>query len=152
MASKRVTVFGGSGFLGRQIVKSLAAEGTTVRVAVRYPERASFIERLGRNGQIELVRANIWDESTVARAVKLASATTPCQDRQHRLIHIYHDLQPPVPGRGRCLLASLLARTTHSAIAICPLEILAYPMVTRLKVRSGYASVFRSENRWHLNG
>ncbi len=38
MASKRVTVFGGLGFLGRQIVKSLAAEGTDVRVAVRHPE------------------------------------------------------------------------------------------------------------------
>ncbi len=70
MASKRVTVFGGSGFLGRQIVKSLAAEGTNDRVAVRHPERASFIERLGRDGQIELVYANVWDESTVARAVK----------------------------------------------------------------------------------
>ena len=52
MASRRVTVFGGSGFLGRQIVKSLAAEGTNVRVAVRHPKRASFIERLGRDGQI----------------------------------------------------------------------------------------------------
>ena len=41
MASKRVTIFGGSGFLGRQIVKYLAAEGTNVRVAVRHPERAS---------------------------------------------------------------------------------------------------------------
>ena len=70
MASKRVTVFGGSGFLGRQIVKSLAAEGTNVRVAVRHPERASFIERLGRDGQIELVRANVWEESTVVRAMK----------------------------------------------------------------------------------
>ena len=38
MASKRVTVFGGSGFLGRQIVKCLAAEGTNVRVAVRHPD------------------------------------------------------------------------------------------------------------------
>ncbi len=70
MASKRVTVFGGSGFLGRQIVKSLAAEGTSVRVAVRHPERASFIARLGRDGQIELVHADVWEESTVARAVK----------------------------------------------------------------------------------
>ena len=69
MASKRVTVFGGSGFLGREIVKSLAAEGMNVRVAVRHPERASFLERLGRGGQIELVRADVWDESTVAQAV-----------------------------------------------------------------------------------
>ena len=70
MASKRVTVFGGSGFLGRQIVKSLAAEGVSIRVAVRHPERASFLKRMGRDGQIELVRANVWEESTVARAVK----------------------------------------------------------------------------------
>ena len=74
MASKRVTVFGGSGFLGRQIVKSLATEGANVRVAVRHPERASFIERLGRDGQIELVHANVWDESTVARAVKQSAS------------------------------------------------------------------------------
>ncbi len=74
MASKRVTVFGGSGFLGRQIVKSLAAEGTSVRVAVRHPERASFIERLGRDGRIELVRADVWEESTVARAVKRSAS------------------------------------------------------------------------------
>ncbi len=74
MASKRVTVFGGSGFLGRQIVKSLAAEGTNVRVAVHHPERASFIERLGRDGQIEFVHANVWDESTVARAVKQSAS------------------------------------------------------------------------------
>ncbi len=69
MASKRVTVFGGSGFLGRRIVKCLAAEGTHVRVAVRHPERASLIKGFGRDSQIELVRANVWDESAVARAV-----------------------------------------------------------------------------------
>ena len=70
MASKRVTVFGGSGFLGRQIVKCLAAEGTNVRVAVRHPERASLLKGFARDGQIELVRADVWDESTVARAVR----------------------------------------------------------------------------------
>ncbi len=74
MVSKRVTVFGGSGFLGSQIVKSLAAEGTNVRVAVRHPERASFLERFGRDGQIELVQADVWDESTVARAVKQSAS------------------------------------------------------------------------------
>ncbi len=74
MESKRITVFGGSGFLGRQIVKYLAAEGTSVRVAVRHPERASFLERLGRDGQIELVHADVWDEKTVARAVKQSAS------------------------------------------------------------------------------
>ena len=70
MASKRVTIFGGSGFLGRQIVKYLAAEGADVRVAVRHPERAFFLERIGGDGQIELVHADVWDEPTVARAVR----------------------------------------------------------------------------------
>ncbi len=78
MAFKLVTVFGGSGFLGRQIVKSLAAEETNVRVAVRHPERASFIERLGRDGQIGLVHADVWDEPTVARAVKQSDCVINC--------------------------------------------------------------------------
>ena len=74
MESKRVTVFGGSGFLGRQIVKHLAAEGSSVRVAVRHPERASFLEQLGRTGQIEFVQADVWDEKTVAEAVKQSAS------------------------------------------------------------------------------
>jgi nucleoside-diphosphate-sugar epimerase len=43
MATGRVTVFGGSGFLGRQIVRRLADNGADVRVAVRHPERAAFL-------------------------------------------------------------------------------------------------------------
>ncbi len=78
MVSKRVTVFGGSGFLGRQIVKCLATEGVGIRVAVRHPERASFIERIGRDGQIELVRANVGEEATVARAVKKSAWVINC--------------------------------------------------------------------------
>ena len=74
MASKCVTIFGGSGFLGRQIVKSLAAEGVSIRVAVRHPEHVSFLERRGRDGQIELVWADAWDERAVAKAVKPSSS------------------------------------------------------------------------------
>ncbi|MGI9409135.1 MAG: complex I NDUFA9 subunit family protein [Hyphomicrobiaceae bacterium] len=70
MASNRITIFGGSGFLGRQIVKHLAALGGSIRIAVRHPERVSFIEEIGRAGQIELARADVWDEATVAEAVK----------------------------------------------------------------------------------
>lgn len=74
MVSGRVTVFGGSGFLGRQIVKHLAAEGTKIRVGVRHPEQATFLERFGRDGQIELLRADVWNESTVARAVRQSAS------------------------------------------------------------------------------
>ena len=70
MESKRVTIFGGSGFLGRQIVKSLVVEGVSIRVAVRHPERASFLKQIGQDGQIELMCANVWNESTVAQAVQ----------------------------------------------------------------------------------
>ncbi len=69
MTSRRVTVFGGSGFLGREIVKRVAAQGSVVRVAVRHPERASFLEDIGQGGQVERVRADVWDEPSVARAV-----------------------------------------------------------------------------------
>ena len=84
-----VTVFGGSGFLGRRIVERLAAEGNDVRVAVRHPERASFEgrprgnDRAGGNGagvggagsgRIELVRADVWEEPTVIRAVEGAAS------------------------------------------------------------------------------
>lgn len=74
MVSQRVIVFGGSGFLGREIVKRLAAEGNTIRVAVRRPERAAFLKDLGQDGQIECVRADVWDEPTVARAVRQSAS------------------------------------------------------------------------------
>ncbi|HSJ39851.1 MAG TPA: NmrA family NAD(P)-binding protein, partial [Xanthobacteraceae bacterium] len=47
-----VTVFGGSGFLGRHVVRALAKFGYRVRVAVRRPELAGYLQPLGRVGQI----------------------------------------------------------------------------------------------------
>ena len=70
METKPVTVFGGSGFLGRQIVKYLAEAGYGVRVAVRHPDRATFLSGFGPDGRIELVRADVWNEATVARVVE----------------------------------------------------------------------------------
>jgi uncharacterized protein YbjT (DUF2867 family) len=74
MADRLVTVFGGSGFLGRRIVERLAAVGALVRVAVRHPERAAFLTRFGGAGQITTVRADVWDEATVAPALEGADA------------------------------------------------------------------------------
>ena len=64
-----VTVFGGSGFLGSQIVRAIARQGARVRVAVRNPGRGYRLPMLGDVGQIEVVQANIRDQASVARAL-----------------------------------------------------------------------------------
>jgi uncharacterized protein YbjT (DUF2867 family) len=69
-----VTVFGGSGFVGSQIVRALAKSGARVRVAVRNPGRGYRLRMLGDVGQIEVAQANIRDAASVARALEGAEA------------------------------------------------------------------------------
>ena len=71
---RRVTVFGGSGFIGRHIVKRLASAGCVVRVAVRDPEGAAFLKPMGNVGQVVPVLADLNDERLVAAAVHGADA------------------------------------------------------------------------------
>ncbi|MGH6897953.1 MAG: complex I NDUFA9 subunit family protein [Geminicoccaceae bacterium] len=74
MTLERVTVFGGSGFLGRRIVQRLAADGAEVRVAVRHPERAALLAKAGQAGRVTGVYADVWEEATVAPVVSGADA------------------------------------------------------------------------------
>jgi NADH dehydrogenase len=67
-----VTVFGGSGFLGRHVVRALAKLGYRVRVAVRRPELAGHLQPLGRVGQIHPVQANLRYPASVQAAVRSA--------------------------------------------------------------------------------
>src|SRR6476660_1282635 len=69
-----VTVFGGSGFLGRHVVRALAKRGYRVRVAVRRPELAGHLQPLGEVGQIYAVQANVRFPDSVRLAVKGAEA------------------------------------------------------------------------------
>jgi uncharacterized protein YbjT (DUF2867 family) len=69
-----VTVFGGSGFLGTQVVRALAKRGLRIRVAVRRPGRGYKLRMLGDVGQIEVVQANIRAPASVARALAGAEA------------------------------------------------------------------------------
>ena len=64
-----VTVFGGSGFLGRHLVQALAQRGFRIRVAVRRPDLAGHLQPLGRVGQIHAVQANVRFPASVAAAV-----------------------------------------------------------------------------------
>jgi NADH dehydrogenase len=69
-----VTVFGGSGFVGRHVVRALVKRGYRVRVAVRRPDLAGFLQPLGTVGQIHAVQANLRYPDSVAAAVKGADA------------------------------------------------------------------------------
>jgi uncharacterized protein YbjT (DUF2867 family) len=73
-----VTVFGGSGFVGRQVVRTLAKRGYRVRVAVRRPDLAGFLLPAGYVGQISLVQANLRNRPSIDRAVKGASHVVNC--------------------------------------------------------------------------
>ncbi|WP_193337632.1 complex I NDUFA9 subunit family protein [Devosia beringensis] len=66
---KLVTVFGGSGFVGTQIVQLLAAKGHRVRVAVRRPDLAGHVRPLGTVGQVVPIQANIRNLASIERAV-----------------------------------------------------------------------------------
>jgi uncharacterized protein YbjT (DUF2867 family) len=69
-----VTVFGGTGFVGRQVVRSLAKQGWRIRVAARNVGRGYRLRMLGDVGQIEVVQANIRDAASVGRALDGAEA------------------------------------------------------------------------------
>ncbi|MFB9949856.1 complex I NDUFA9 subunit family protein [Rhizobium puerariae] len=73
-----VTVFGGSGFVGRHVVRALVKRGYRVRVAVRRPDLAGFLLPAGYVGQISLVQANLRYRESVFRAVEGASHVVNC--------------------------------------------------------------------------
>lgn len=65
-----VTVFGGSGFLGRNVVRALCKRDYRVRVAVRRPELAGFLQPSGRVGQVHTVQANLRYPASVEAALR----------------------------------------------------------------------------------
>jgi len=70
MDGKRVTVFGGAGFVGRTIVRELARRGARVTVGCRDVERAKFLKPMGAVGQITPVKADVTNAGQVAKAVE----------------------------------------------------------------------------------
>jgi NADH dehydrogenase len=74
MTGNIVTVFGGSGFLGRHVVRALCRQGWRVRVAVRRPHLAGDVKLAGDVGQVQLVQANVRNRASIKRALENASA------------------------------------------------------------------------------
>jgi len=76
--SKLVTIYGGSGFLGRYIARRLAKQGWRVRAAVRRPNEAHFLRPYGVVGQVEPIFCNIRDDASVAQAMQGSDAVINC--------------------------------------------------------------------------
>jgi NADH dehydrogenase len=115
MAKRRITIFGGSGFLGRHLVRRLAARGDILRIAVRDPEAAQFLKPMGDVGQIVPLRADIRDEAQVRAAVEGADAVVNLvgilfeRGRQR-----FAELQAVAPGRiARAAAAGGVRRLVH---------------------------------------
>jgi len=95
MNDRVITVIGGSGFIGRHLVRRLAARGYRVRVGVRRPERARFLQPLGDVGQIVPVQVNVRDDTSVLAALNDAWAAV--------------NLVGVLQGKGRQTFAALHA-------------------------------------------
>jgi uncharacterized protein YbjT (DUF2867 family) len=78
LVAKLVTIFGGSGFVGRYIARRMAKEGWRVRVAVRRPNEALFVGTYGTVGQVAPILANIRDEESTRQAIQGADAVINC--------------------------------------------------------------------------
>jgi len=75
---KLVTIYGGSGFVGRYIARRMAQQGWRVRIAVRRPNEALFTKAYGVVGQVEPVLCNIRDDASVRQAARGADAVVNC--------------------------------------------------------------------------
>lgn len=76
--SKLVTIYGGSGFVGRYIARRMAKQGWRVRVAVRRPNEAIHVRPYGAVGQVEPVFCNIRDDASVKAVMQGADAVVNC--------------------------------------------------------------------------
>ncbi len=125
MAERVVTVFGGSGFIGRHLIGRLARQGWIVRVAVRRPSRAGFLKPVGDVGQITPIRAPIQDQIAVESAVAGADAVINLvgilYERRHQTFAAVHDRgaqtvadASAAAGVGRLVQVSALGADPHS--------------------------------------
>lgn len=108
MSNKTACVFGGTGFIGTQVVRELAKAGYRVKVATRVPERAFFLRPCGSVGQVVPVACDYADEESLAKAVEGCEAVVNCigilfeKGRRSK----FKSLHAELPGRIAALCAS----------------------------------------------
>lgn len=115
VSDRLVTVFGGSGFVGRNLVRSLAKRGFRVRVAVRRPDLAQYLMTAGAVGQIHGVQANLRYPDSIAAAVEGAEAVVNLVGVMHsRGLNTFDAVQAFGPGAiGRAAKAAGVQRFVH---------------------------------------
>jgi len=98
---RTATVFGGSGFIGRYIVKRLANQGYTVRVAVRDPEAAHFLQPMGNVGQIVRLPVAVQDDDAVRWALEGADVAINLVGILHETggLQTFEQVQAQAPAR-----------------------------------------------------
>ena len=112
---KLVTIFGGSGFVGRYIARRMAKEGWRVRVAVRRPNEALFVRPYGTPGQVEPVACNIRDDASVRAVIRGADAVVNCVGILNRSgKNTFDAVQAEGAGRiARIAAAEAVAQMVH---------------------------------------
>lgn len=112
---KVAMVFGGSGFVGRYMVKRLAQRGYVVRVGVRDPDRATFLKPMGNLGQIVPMAASVRDDASVAALVAGAEVVVNCVGILYETgSQTFQALHAEAPGRiGRAAAAAGVGHVVH---------------------------------------
>lgn len=117
--SKLVTIFGGSGFVGRYVARRMAKEGWRVRVAVRNPNEALFVKPYGVVGQVEPVFCNVRDDASVAAVLNGADAVVNCVGiLEEAGKNTFDAVQAEAPGRIARLAVAAGARSLVQISAI----------------------------------
>lgn len=113
--SRLVTIYGGSGFVGRYVARRMAKAGWRVRVAVRRPNEALHVRPYGVVGQVEPVPCNIRDDASVARAMEGADAVVNCVGILNQIgRNRFQEVQAEGPGRiARIAAEKGIARMVH---------------------------------------
>lgn len=108
MTGRLAVVFGGSGFIGRNVVRELARRGWRVRAAVRRPHHAQFLRPMGAVGQVQLFQANVRDRPSIERAIEGADAVV-------NLVGILHQEGAQSFSRVQALGAAAIAEAAARA-------------------------------------
>ncbi len=129
MRNRLLTIFGGTGFIGRHVVRRLAEQGARLRVVSRNPPCAGHLQPMGRVGQIVVEAADLRDERTLTTLLTGTSAVINLigilyETRRQRFTEIHGEL----PGRiARAAAAAGVERLVHlSAIGADPEATSAY--------------------------